>query len=120
MKIHHSLIGLLLLTAASGLQASDPDDGKALVNENCKSCHGNYEAVREVEPWYNWQGSMMAHAGRDPLFWAAMAVAEQDFDGSGDLCLRCHAPKGWQEERSTPTDGSALLSEDQDGVECGF
>lgn len=88
--------------------------------DNCSSCHSNYEATPAAEPWYNWQGSMMSHAGRDPLFWAAMAIAEQDFDGSGDLCLRCHAPKGWLGGRSTPTDGSALLPGDQDGVECGY
>ncbi len=87
---------------------------------NCHNCHSNYESEPKAEPWYNWQGSMMSHAGRDPLFWATMAVAEQDFDGSGDLCLRCHAPKGWLEGRSTPTDGSALLTGDQYGVECGF
>ncbi|HID45073.1 MAG TPA: hypothetical protein EYP34_04905 [Chromatiaceae bacterium] len=87
---------------------------------NCHNCHSNYESEPKVEPWYNWQGSMMSHAGRDPLFWATMAIAEQTFDGSGDLCLRCHAPKGWLEGRSTPTDGSALLAGDQNGVECGF
>lgn len=87
---------------------------------NCHNCHSNYESEPKAEPWYNWQGSMMSHAGRDPLFWATMAVAEQDFDGSGDLCLRCHAPKGWLEGRSTPTDGSGLLTGDQHGVECGF
>jgi hypothetical protein len=63
---------------------------------------------------------MMAHAGRDPIFWATMAVAEQDFDGSGDLCLRCHATAGWIAGRSTPTDGSGLASGDDDGVECHF
>lgn len=41
MNMRHSLVSLLLLTTASGLQASDPDEGKALVNENCVSCHGN-------------------------------------------------------------------------------
>jgi hypothetical protein len=31
---------------------------------------------------------MMAHASRDPLFWATLAVSEQDFDGAGDPCIR--------------------------------
>jgi len=61
---------------------------------------------------------MMAHATRDPIFWATLAVAEQDFAGSGDLCLRCHTPDGWLGGRSTPTDGSALQSGDADGVSC--
>ncbi|MBW2273708.1 MAG: hypothetical protein JRG96_10575 [Deltaproteobacteria bacterium] len=63
---------------------------------------------------------MMAQAGRDPIFWATMAIAEQSFDGSGDLCLRCHATAGWIAGRSTPTDGSALQAGDADGVECHY
>jgi hypothetical protein len=83
---------------------------------DCFSCHANYDQA--VEPGRNWEGSMMAHASRDPLFWAATAVAEQDFPGSADLCLRCHVPRGWADGRSTPTDGSALLDADADGVSC--
>jgi hypothetical protein len=85
-------------------------------SQNCELCHGQYDP--EVEPFETWSGSMMAHASRDPLFWAAMAVAETDFDGSGDLCLRCHAPSGWYDGRSTPTDGSSLVGDDFDGVTC--
>lgn len=83
---------------------------------NCELCHGQYDP--EVEPFENWAGSMMAHAGRDPLFWGAMAVAESDFDGSGGLCLRCHAPSGWYDGRGLPTDGSSLVGDDFDGVSC--
>jgi hypothetical protein len=85
---------------------------------NCAQCHGNYDPA--VEPYHNWIGSMMAQAGRDPIFWATHAIAEQDFDGSGDLCLRCHTPKGWLDGRSTPTDGSGLKQTDDNGVECDF
>jgi hypothetical protein len=82
----------------------------------CDNCHGNFEPAGE--PWYNWAGSMMAHASRDPVFWATVAVAEQDFDGAGDLCIRCHVPEGWLGGRSTPTDGSGLAEGDADGVQC--
>ena len=83
----------------------------------CANCHGNYD--KAVEPLHNWRGSMMAHAGRDPVFWAALAIAEQDFDGSGDLCIRCHAPAGWAAGRSTPTDGSGLDPvADRNGIQC--
>ena len=51
--------------------------------DKCDNCHGGYNAA--VEPAHNWRGSMMAHAGRDPIFWATLAVAEQDFDGAGDV-----------------------------------
>lgn len=84
--------------------------------DKCDNCHGGYNAA--VEPAYNWRGSMMANAGRDPIFWATMAIAEQDFDGAGDLCIRCHSTSGWYAGRSTPTNGSALAAGDADGVEC--
>jgi hypothetical protein len=84
--------------------------------DKCDNCHGGYNP--SVEPAFNWRGSMMANAGRDPIFWATLAIAEQDFDGSGDLCIRCHSTGGWYGGRSTPTDGSALTAGDADGVEC--
>ncbi len=39
----------------------------------CGSCHGFYQP--DVEPYLTWKSSMMAHASRDPPFWAALAVA---------------------------------------------
>jgi hypothetical protein len=60
----------------------------------------------------------MGNAGRDAIFWATVAVSEQDFDGSGDLCIRCHSTGGWYGGRSTPTDGSGLAVTDDEGVDC--
>jgi len=42
----------------------------------------------------------MANATRDPLFWAALDIANADAasigkPGVGDYCLRCHTPAGW-------------------------
>ena len=84
--------------------------------DKCDNCHGGYN--KAVEPAFNWRGSMMGNAGRDPIFWATLAVAEQGFDGSGDLCIRCHSTGGWYGGRSTPTDGSGLAAGDADGVDC--
>lgn len=84
--------------------------------ENCAQCHGNYDPA--VEPYRNWQGSMMAHASLDPLFEANMVIANQDAPDSGDLCLRCHISGGWMQGRSVPTDGSAMLERDKIGVSC--
>ncbi len=84
----------------------------------CAVCHGGYNTG--VEPYYNWQGSMMAHASYDPLFEANMAIANQDAPDSGDLCLRCHIPRGWLQGRSVPTDGSQMLDTDKFGVACDF
>jgi hypothetical protein len=84
----------------------------------CSACHGNYD--HEVEPYWNWEGSMMAQAARDPLFYACLAIAEQDAPSSGDLCLRCHTPFGWLGGRSQPTDGSQLTPFDRNGLACNF
>jgi hypothetical protein len=84
----------------------------------CDNCHGGYD--QNVEPAYNWRGGMMAQAARDPLYLATLAIANQDAPESGDLCIRCHAPVGWLEGRSLPTDGSALNDDDREGVQCGF
>jgi hypothetical protein len=86
---------------------------------NCEGCHGYYNP--DVEPVENWMGSMMSHAGRDPLFWAALGVAEGDFPGAGDFCLRCHTPRAWHEGRALSSDGSALNPQtDHNGIECGI
>ena len=121
--------GLLYLVAVTGVLAAPtvPTDieqpgtqptevGNLETPDKCDNCHGGYNSA--VEPAFNWRGSMMANAGRDPIFWATMAIAEQDFDGSGDLCIRCHSTGGWYAGRSTPTDGSALAAGDSDGVDC--
>ncbi len=41
----------------------------------CSGCHGYYDQA--VEPYENWEGSMMSQAGRDPVFWAALDYPEQ-------------------------------------------
>ena len=85
----------------------------------CKACHGDYGQV-DIEPHFNWEGSMMAQASRDLLFEACLAIANQDAPDSGDLCLRCHLNRGWLEGRSIPTDGRQMLSADNVGVSCDF
>jgi hypothetical protein len=85
---------------------------------SCGTCHGGYDQA--VEPYFNWQGSMMANASRDLLFQANMAIANQDAANSGDLCLRCHLPRGWLGGRSVPTDGSRMQPADGDGVSCAL
>ncbi len=79
---------------------------------NCQVCHWDYDTQNHIEPFDTWSGSMMAQAGRDPLFWAALDVANHDIPGVGDWCLRCHVPSGWLAGRSEPPGGSV------DG--CGF
>lgn len=93
--------------------------GQYVDHTACTTCHGGYNI--SVEPGYNWQGSMMAQAGRDPLFFACLAVANQDAPSSGDLCLRCHNSFGWLGGKSTPTTGAQMTTAvDRDGVSCDF
>jgi hypothetical protein len=103
---------------------TQPGEGPA-ISTNC-SCHYGTENP-EIEPGYGWEGGMMSLAMKDPIFWATVAVAEQDFlpgadpatrGGVGDLCLRCHGPTGWRNGNSTPTDGSAYVRDEERSVEC--
>lgn len=84
---------------------------------NCANCHEIYDPI-EVPISTRWKASMKANALRDPLFQAALTIANQDADFGGDLCLRCHTPGGWLAGRSTPTDGSDLTNLDFEGVSC--
>ncbi len=88
--------------------------------QDCNVCHG-YEAQNPDEAtavlYERWAGGMMAHSARDPIFWAALAVANQDAPEAGSLCLRCHAPRGWLLGRDEP-DGSELSTGDTFGTQC--
>lgn len=99
-------------TQAHGL--NDPFDA----GFTCGACHGGYDD--QVAPYDLWTGTMMAQAGRDPIFYAALTIANQDVGEAGEFCLRCHAPGAWLEGRSTPADGSGLdpNQNDFDGVTC--
>jgi hypothetical protein len=102
--------------------------------ENCRSCHSAAETAQNAyAPWNTWAGSMMAHATRDPVFWAALDVANSDVPGVGDYCLRCHAPEAWLQGRvakdgqggtvANGANGCALLGDHDDpeynGVDFG-
>ena len=64
--------------------------------ENCADCHSGFTSDDlNFTPSATWSGSMMANATRDPLFWAAVDIANQDIPGVGDFCIRCHTPVGF-------------------------
>ncbi len=136
-----SLVGLYLvptvaLMALGGgiyLPGSQPDpNGYAFQpTELCMYCHGSSEYVydpdtggvsphfnREQDIHFNWLGNMMAHSARDPIFRAALTIAEQDHPGIGQFCWRCHSPVAWLEGRSIPYDGSNFEPIDEDGIQC--
>jgi cytochrome c553 len=82
---------------------------------NCAQCHGHYDAA--VEPYASWTATTMAQSVRDPIFRAAMSIANQDANSAGTLCLRCHAPAGYLNDHNAP-DGSRLTGVDVRGVSC--
>ncbi|MBN1973136.1 MAG: hypothetical protein JW787_05825 [Sedimentisphaerales bacterium] len=85
--------------------------------DQCEMCHAQTNNG-SADPFLSWQSSMMSQAARDPIFRASLTIANQDIEGVGEFCLRCHAPRGWLEDRSKPADGSALNQEDMHGVSC--
>jgi len=113
--------GLVVLIAVTQvvLPGTQPEEGgiKFAKVAKCYMCHAKTKNG-SADPFLSWQGGMMAQAMRDPVFRAALTIANQDIEGVGEFCLRCHTPRGWLEGRSTPTDGSALNREDLHGVSC--
>jgi hypothetical protein len=107
------------------MPGTQPEQGVNLEAPNrCLNCHGDYNQA--VEPGFNWKGSMMAQAARDPIFWACVTVAAQDSiwalgnPNAVDICERCHFPEGWLGGRSDPPNASAMTGSDFDGLHCDF
>jgi hypothetical protein len=92
------------------------ESGGFQTRSTCMTCHGGYDNT--VEPGHNFNGSIMGQSARDPLFYACLAIAEQDAPASGDLCIRCHSPFAWLTGLSQPTDGSRIDDTGRDGVAC--
>ncbi|MEZ6164710.1 MAG: GC-type dockerin domain-anchored protein [Phycisphaerales bacterium] len=99
-------------TQTGGLDVEHPIVGA----DTCASCHGFYDEVHD--PYSTWSASMMGQSMRDPIFLAAMTIANQDADFAGALCIRCHAPSAFLEGRHVPTDASAISDIDMMGVSC--
>jgi len=99
-----------------GMQPTEAQIEFAKVQQ-CRMCHAG-TPNGAADPFLSWQSGMMSQAMRDPVFRASLAISNQDIPGSGEFCLRCHAPRGWLEGRSTPSDATALNIEDLHGVSC--
>ena len=100
-----------------------PLDFQVLWPGICSNCHAGYDNGHNIRPYTTWAGSMMANAGRDPIFWAALDVANNDLPGIGEWCLRCHSPTGWLAGRASLPTGSAdgcSLDGEIDGVDNDF
>lgn len=84
--------------------------------QQCVTCHE--DIVRQ------WQGSPKAHAPRDPVFNALLAITNKKTIplglDVGEYCLRCHSPSGWLAGRSHELSVQSLYGTDLDGVHCDF
>ncbi len=84
---------------------------------DCTGCH--VEHIRD-----NFNGAMMTNGVRDPLFRAALVIANRDANYSGDLCIRCHSPTAWLNNRAsaegepTASDGRLINADDLHGIAC--
>lgn len=139
-KCHFYLAALALWMASAGvlfawtplavkddplvrMPGSQQGQGTLEAANRCMNCHSGY-GQPAAEPGSMWQGSMMAQAARDFLYFACVTVAAQDSihaigrPNATDICLRCHFPKGWMEDRSDPTNASRMTGADYDGVQC--
>ncbi len=83
---------------------------------DCQACHEGFSSPdTSFMPLATWSGSMMSNSARDPLFWAALDVANNDAPGSGEFCLRCHAPDAWLSGRIHKVGNGAATVEGSDG-----
>lgn len=107
-------------TQPNGLAEATPLDS---ANSCGVTCHYSRQSETfTAMPYDGWVGSMMGNAMRDPLYLAALTVAEQDSPGIGDWCLRCHTPPGFVGGRTrgtmTASRGTELTPGDREGVTC--
>jgi hypothetical protein len=98
-------------------------DTVAVPAAECAACHASGNG-REVRIQGDWAGGMMAHAARDPVFYAALAITNKysaaSGDNTGEYCIRCHSPSGWLAGRSEDVSGHSLRGTDLDGVQCDY
>ncbi len=123
-------VGLFTLLAASTAHAAPTNPGELMNpladSSDCNYCHGfanqdNLSADPPYAPQTTWTPSLMAKSSVDPVFWAAIAVAEQDDeeDFTSD-CIRCHSPNAFLNGRGSATaiEQLEVADGDLDGVTC--
>ncbi len=126
--------------AALELPASVPTETSFFTtSDRCAECHSEHPqatAMRDeqgntVAPFDLWRGSMMANAGRDPLWRAVVSAEIAATPGAatiiGQRCMSCHAPMAYSQsvlEGVDPplleelSDGSTTSQLALDGVSC--
>lgn len=85
---------------------------------SCTYCHSDYDI--EDAPYDTWVVSMKGQSARDPVWHAALAIANQDVNLGGETCLRCHAPGAWLGGKSFDGTTDHFQFSDFDGINCNF
>ncbi len=88
------------------------------ISMNCTYCHSGYGNA--IAPYDTWVASLMAQSARDPVWHAAVAIANQDANIGGETCIRCHAPGAWLGGRSSTGTTKNFIPDDFDGITCNF
>lgn len=102
-----------------GTQVGELEGNYFFAAQTCAACHDDPGASPSpTDPYSTWSGSLMGLAGRDPLFFAQLTLANQDVANVGNFCLRCHAPMSFVTGHAAQPDGSTLDNVDLDGVTC--
>ncbi len=97
----------------------DPFAFQPIVESNsCTYCHSDYDI--EDAPYDTWVVSLKGQSARDPVWHAALAIANQDVNLGGETCIRCHAPGAWLGGRSFDGTTDHFQFADFDGVNCNF
>jgi hypothetical protein len=85
---------------------------------DCSYCHAEFNAT--TAPYDTWISSMMAQSARDPIWHAALSIANQDASHGGETCIRCHAPRGWLSGKSSDGLIDDFDAVDYEGINCHF
>lgn len=101
----------------AGTQVLDVGTDAIWTSSQCLYCHGPDDPG---DPHSTWAGSKMAHAGRNPLFFAQMTLANQDVENAGYFCMRCHVPMSFVTGAAYDPSGGSIGLTDMDGVSCHF
>jgi len=104
----------------TGTQPSpDAFDFQPILESNsCTYCHSDYDI--QDAPYDTWVVSLKGQSARDPVWHAALAIANQDVNLGGETCIRCHAPGAWLGGRSFDGTTDHFQFSDFDGVNCNF
>lgn len=108
---------------------TDPKQFAPIVSStSCGFCHGDYYDpsvnidLVDSTPYNGWVATLMAQSARDPVWHAALSIANQDANLAGEYCIRCHAPGAWLAGKSDNGEITDFESDfqfnDFDGVNC--